>query len=64
MNVVLLRCTFETNEACVDLYRHLCDNLQPVNKLQKVFAFAHHAWTTDGGDEPPSGQICHCKPCK
>jgi hypothetical protein len=38
------RCTFPTNDACLEWYKRLSHSLTTPRELNKVFAFAFYAW--------------------
>ncbi|ELT99015.1 hypothetical protein CAPTEDRAFT_226204 [Capitella teleta] len=56
------RCTFQTNEACVEWNKRLKVALLPPDRLQDVFAFSFHAWCKDscpkGDAAEMSYQLC------
>ena len=47
MSLIFYSCTFETNDSCLDWYKHLSDLLNPLKLLKDAFAFAFHAYCKD-----------------
>lgn len=44
---IIFRCTFTTNDLCLEWYKRLSRALIPPKNVQDVFAFAFHAWAIE-----------------
>ncbi|KAG8233522.1 hypothetical protein J437_LFUL013646, partial [Ladona fulva] len=51
------RCTFSTNEHCMEWYRRLVRALSPPKAIEDIFAFAFYAWSAEEGGEEVSQRL-------
>lgn len=52
-----LRCTFSTNEHCMEWYKRLVRALSPPKAIEDIFAFAFNAWSAEEGGEEVSQRL-------
>ncbi|XP_046386116.1 myotubularin-related protein 3 isoform X1 [Ischnura elegans] len=52
-----LRCTFSTNEHCLEWHRRLLRALSPPKAIEDIFAFAFYAWSAEEGGEEVSHRL-------
>ncbi|WAR04039.1 MTMR3-like protein [Mya arenaria] len=50
----VVRCSFSTNDMCQDWFRRVQIKIEPVKKLEDVFAFCFYAWCADHLATPAS----------
>ncbi|XP_049792985.1 myotubularin-related protein 3 isoform X1 [Schistocerca nitens] len=52
-----VRCTFSTNEHCLEWYRRLHRLTSPPKNIEQFFAFAFYAWAHEAGGEETSSRL-------
>lgn len=51
-SVVCFRCSFPSNDVCVDWHRKIERSIKPPRNIDELFAFVYYAWgCEEGGDE-------------
>jgi hypothetical protein len=55
--ILFYRCTFTTNEHCLDWFRRLHKATMAPSNIEDLFAFAFMAWSSEEGGEEVSARL-------